>query len=150
MLRQTVPCRHDSKWKCLATNGRKSNVTNNLPFRQTDIIGAMMIVWRVRGKIIRSVLCSIVCNNGAHCNAHTYDKDPTVVCWLDLAFLRLYRVLQFNCVRFSLLGLLCVSLCLLVDFSALTLLVGRQEGHPACKNWVVRYWHGYLSGARCK
>jgi len=35
-------------------------------------------------------------------------------------------------------------------FSALTLLVGRQEGHPACKNWVARYWHGYLSGARCK
>jgi len=29
-------------------------------------------------------------------------------------------------------------------FSALTLLVERQEGHPACKNWVVRYWHGYL------
>ena len=25
-----------------------------------------------------------------------------------------------------------------------------QEGHLACKNWVVRYWHGYLSGARCK
>jgi len=24
-------------------------------------------------------------------------------------------------------------------FSALMLLVGRQEGHPACKNWVVRY-----------
>ena len=35
-------------------------------------------------------------------------------------------------------------------FSALTLLVGRQEGHPACKNWVVGYWHGYLSGAMCK
>jgi len=35
-------------------------------------------------------------------------------------------------------------------FSALTLLVGRQEGHPACKNWVVRYWRGYLPGARCK
>jgi len=29
-------------------------------------------------------------------------------------------------------------------FSALTLLVGRQERHPACKNWVVRYWHGYV------
>jgi len=26
----------------------------------------------------------------------------------------------------------------------------RQEGHPACKNWVVRYWRGYLSGTRCK
>jgi len=30
------------------------------------------------------------------------------------------------------------------------LLVGRQEGHPACKNSVVRYWRGYLPGARCK
>ena len=35
-------------------------------------------------------------------------------------------------------------------FSALTLLVGRQEGHPACKNRVVRCWRGYLSGARCR
>jgi len=39
----------------------------------------------------------------------------------------------------------------LYAFSALTLLVGRQEGHPACKkNGVVGYWHGYLSGARCR
>jgi len=36
-----------------------------------------------------------------------------------------------------------------IAFSALTLLVGRQEGYPACKNRVVGYWHGYLSGARC-
>jgi len=35
-------------------------------------------------------------------------------------------------------------------FSALTMMVGRQEGHSACKNWVVRCWHGYLSGARCR
>jgi len=34
------------------------------PVPQIDIIGAMVIVWRARGKIItRSVLCSIVCNN---------------------------------------------------------------------------------------
>ena len=33
-------------------------------------------------------------------------------------------------------------------FSALMLLVGRQEGHPACKT-VVGCWRGYLSGARC-
>jgi len=32
-------------------------------------------------------------------------------------------------------------------FSALTLLVGRQEGHPACKNRVVGCWCGCLSGA---
>ena len=38
----------------------------------------------------------------------------------------------------------------MVAFSALTLLVGRQEGHPVCKNWVVGCWHGYLSGARCR
>ena len=38
----------------------------------------------------------------------------------------------------------------LIAFSALTLLVERQKGHPACKNWVVRDWHCYLSQARCK
>jgi len=43
-------------------------------FRQIDIIGAMMIVWRVRGKIISSVLCSTVCNSCAQCNAHTYEQ----------------------------------------------------------------------------
>jgi len=36
------------------------------------------------------------------------------------------------------------------SFSALTLLVGRQEGHAACKNSVVGCWRGYLSGARCR
>jgi len=30
----------------------------------------------------------------------------------------------------------------------LTLLVGRQEGLPACKNWVVGCWRGYVSGSR--
>ena len=36
-------------------------------------------------------------------------------------------------------------------FSALTLLVGRQEGHPACKKLgVVGCWRGYRSGARCR
>ena len=36
------------------------------------------------------------------------------------------------------------------SLSALTLLVGWQEGHLACKNWVARYWRSCLSGARCK
>ena len=44
------------------------------PFPQIDIIGAVVIVWRVRGKIIRSVLCNIVCNNCAQCDAHTYEQ----------------------------------------------------------------------------
>ena len=32
---------------------------------------------------------------------------------------------------------------------SLTLLVGRQEERPACKSWVMRFWCGCLSGARC-
>ena len=40
--------------------------------------------------------------------------------------------------------------CTPCAFSALTLLVGWQEGHPACESWVMRYWHSYLSAARCK
>ena len=43
----------------------------SFPFPQIDIIGAMVFVWTVRGKIIRSVLRSIVCNNCAQCNAYT-------------------------------------------------------------------------------
>jgi len=44
------------------------------PLPQIDIVGAVVIVWRVRGKIIRSVLCNIVCNNCAQCYAHTYEQ----------------------------------------------------------------------------
>jgi len=41
--------------------------------------------------------------------------------------------------------------CIYCAFSALTVLVGRQEEHPACNNWVMRCWCGYLSAAaRCK
>jgi len=35
-------------------------------------------------------------------------------------------------------------------FSALTLLVEWQEGHPVCRNWVMRCWCGYLSGVKCR
>jgi len=39
----------------------------------------------------------------------------------------------------------------LTTFSALTLLVGRQEGHPTCKkNWAVGCSCGCLPGARCR
>jgi len=41
-------------------------------------------------------------------------------------------------------------LCILCSFSTLTLLFGRQERHPACKNTVVGCWRGCLSGARCR
>jgi len=35
-------------------------------------------------------------------------------------------------------------------FSALTLLVGRQEGHPACKKPSGGVLAWYLSGVRCR
>ena len=38
----------------------------------------------------------------------------------------------------------------IVAFSALTLLVGWQEGHPACKKLSGGCWRGYLSGERCR
>ena len=37
-----------------------------------------------------------------------------------------------------------------IAFSALTLLVGHQEEHLACKNWVMRCLCRYLSLARCR
>jgi len=49
-----------------------------------------------------------------------------------------------------------VCLLILVSFIQLwvitfcLLLAGRQEEHPACRNWVVRCCCGYLSGARCR
>jgi len=35
-------------------------------------------------------------------------------------------------------------------FSALMLLAGWQEGHPACKKLSGWGWNGYLSAARCR
>ena len=40
------------------------------------------------------------------------------------------------------------SSCIVFSFSALTLLVGRQEGHPACKETGCWFVGGdYLTGA---
>ena len=41
-------------------------------------------------------------------------------------------------------------LCVNLAFSALTLLTGCHKEHPACKNWVIRCWCGYLFGTRCR
>jgi len=42
-----------------------------------------------------------------------------------------------------------IIVVIIIAFSALTLLFGRQEGHPACKKMSDGV-HGYLSGARCR
>ena len=67
----------------------------------------------------------------------TLDHKPCPQCTVDISP---KNIAIFICLTSS-----CFS-----AFSTLTLLVGRQEGHTACKNWVMRYWRGYLSGVRCK
>ena len=59
-----------------------SSAFNIPPFPQIDIIGVVVIVWRVRGKAIRSVLCNIVCNNCAQCDAHTFEQTNSSVDWV--------------------------------------------------------------------
>jgi len=47
------------------------------PIPQMDIIRAMMIVWRVRGKIIRSglcILCATTVHSAVHTHTHTYEQ----------------------------------------------------------------------------
>ena len=67
---------HGKLWKIMefGKNARYSLSALPPPFPQIDIIGDVVIVWRVRGKTIRSVLCNSVCNNCAQCNAHTYEQ----------------------------------------------------------------------------
>ena len=56
--------------------------------------------------------------------------------WHHLPFVSFFHFSAFFSFLFNLLLLpLCVSI---VAFSALTLLVGRQEGHPACKK--TEWW----------
>jgi len=73
------------------------------PFPQIDIIGAVVIVWRVRGKTIRSVLCNIVCNNCAQCNAHTYEQTNSSLDWVLSHWAHL-TVLRF-------IFVLCITVC---------------------------------------
>jgi len=42
------------------------------PSPPVDIIRAMMIVWKIRGKVIRTVLCCVVYSSCAHLYAHTW------------------------------------------------------------------------------
>jgi len=72
------------------------------PFPQIDIIGAMVVVWRVRGKIIRSVLCNIVCNNCAQCNAHM-NRPNSSLDWV------LSQWAHFTVLRFTFVW--CITVC---------------------------------------
>jgi len=73
------------------------------PFPHIDIIGAVVIVWRVRGKTIRSVPCNIVCSNCAQCDAHTYEQTNSSLDWV------LSHWAHFTVLRF--IFVLCITVC---------------------------------------
>jgi len=95
---------------------------------------------------------------------HGLWKLPVITCWLELF---MYSAGAGQLLKFAIfLGIIVSSvkwlrlvntikshrvlLIIWLAFSASMLLVGRQEGHPGCKNCVVRYWRDFLFGARCK
>ena len=60
------------------------------PFPQIDIIGAMVIVWRVRGKIIRYVLCATIVHSAmhTHMNRRNSSLDWVLSHWAHFTVLR--------------------------------------------------------------
>ena len=97
-----------------------------------------------------------LCVIGAECSVHTTERR-------ELVTTEALHALPWDCLKASFVchRVTCLLLFVLIywmdysffclhAFSALTLLVGHQEEHPACKKLSVRCWHDYLSGARCK
>jgi len=116
----------------LKNNYNTTQVSAVAPFPQIDI-GAMMIVWKVKGKIIRSVLCSIVCSYCAQCNAHIYERTNLTVVLVRFSFsvvMLCFTVYQF---RLSFFGLFCYSLCAYVCFCCVTF---------SFFSTMPRYWLG--------
>ena len=97
---------------------------------------------RIRWKIIRTLLCCVVYDIGTQWYAHTYEQ-----------FLKMNVGFRFS---FSFCALV-IGLAFCVFFLVWLMpsvlwrcwLDGRKCIRPV-KIWVVRYWRGYLSWARCK
>ena len=80
----------------------------------------------------------------------TLGRDACVRCWTSFQQPPAIQTAQIHARILLLISTLyCVRL-LMIAFSALTLLVGRQEGHPACKKLTGGVLAWYLSGARCR
>jgi len=99
---------------------------------------------------VRSICCycaacredQVVCENTGNCIPAAWLCDGFDNCgdWSD----------ELNCCEWYFRPFNCSLRIHCYAFSALTLLVGRQEEHPACKNWVMVCWCGYVFGARCR
>jgi len=80
----------------------------------------------------------ITCNKTSSKRLWELNHEPTVI------KLPLERLCESDHILVS------VYLCLMLICCGLTLLIGHQEEHLACKKWMMRCWRGYLSRARCK
>jgi len=75
------------------------------PFLQIVIIGVIVIVWRVVGKL-SGLYCAVLCVTIVHSVMHTHLNKPNSCLLLRFSFLGLCRVrlfvyMCFCCVRFS-------------------------------------------------
>ena len=87
--------------------------TEDLSSRPLDNVWAMMIVWRIRGKIIRTVLCCIVWHNCAQSYVHWYEWFLQMDCFrISVCTFLCFYCGQFICVRvsFCVLCIFCLSL----------------------------------------
>jgi len=104
------------KWSLNKSSAGAEMGDRDPPFPQIDILRAMMIVWRARGKIIRSVLCNIVCNNCTQWAAHTHmNRTNSSVDWV-LSHWAHFTVLRFIFVYV----LFCVGLYIVCMWSIVT------------------------------
>ena len=87
--------------------------------------------------LIRCLFCLLVNCRGRH-NIVRCDNDCKIMELLHshVSFMRLPHISLIAAYE--------------IAFSALTLLVGWQEGYPACKKLMVGCWHDYLSEVRCR
>jgi len=75
------------------------------PFPQIDIIGAVVIVWRVRGKL-SGLFCAILCATIVHSAMHTHMNRPNrsldwvLPHWAHFTVLRFIFVYVCKCMYF--------------------------------------------------
>jgi len=134
----------------IASDLRHCIASCSTPFPQIDIIGAMVIVWRVRGKIIRSVLCSTI----MHSAMHTHMNGPNSSLEWVLSHWAHFTVLRFMFVCLYMYYCMHVYYCNMVrwtwwDWSlSLGLLLPAVAVPVAVRR--VAHWHCLLGHLNCK
>ena len=106
-------------WVILLLLDELNNCTHTSLSPPVDIIWAMMIVWRIRGKL-SELFCAVLCTTVVHSdNAHTYEQflKMSVALGLGLVFVHLFMfgILCFLGLAWTICS--CVVCCCCVTFS---------------------------------